>query len=106
MFDLMKIKEAMEDAYDAEFIVRDTVYMEGQELFYKNKKSTVRVHISTYTCDGDRFGKEFIAYDYWNGSGGNSAPCDSMEELFKRLDMIGMPRRTAPREKMEQLSLW
>lgn len=106
MLDLMQIKEALEDAYDAEFAVIDKDYMEGKELLYKKEKDSVRVHISRYTCLDERLGKEFIGYDYWNGTGGNSAPCDSMEELFKRLDRIGMPRRTAPRDKMEQLSLW
>lgn len=108
MFDLMRIKDAVEDAFDLEFIVRDISFKEGKELYYQKANHQVTVRLSRYTYEA-RLGQEFINFDYWNGTGGMGSPCDSLEELIECLDRIKMPRRTTPRQKkeqLEQLSLW
>ena len=105
MLDLMQIKDALEDIYNIEFKVMDMTYMEGQELVWQKGKDKVRVHIGHYTCKG-REGQEFMDFDWWDGTTGLGSPCDSMEQLTGCFDRIKVPRRTVPRERREQLSLF
>lgn len=106
-FDLMAIKAEIENMFDAEFSVQDLYYRDGKELVLENKKNRIDIHISNYTYE-ERLGEEFIAIGFWDkvAQGGFGYPCDSIEDLVKSIDKTGLPRRTVPRQRMEQMSLW
>lgn len=98
MFDLLKIKEAVESLFDVELTVEDICFREGKELRWKKGNDEVTIRINKYVVS-ELFGKEHIHFDYWNGTGGRSSPCDSLEQLIDRFDQIGMPRK-------RQISIW
>ena len=106
-FDLMAIKAEIENMFDAEFTVQDLEYMDGKELVLEKDKKQIDIHISNYTYEA-RLGEEYIAIGFWNKAdqSGFGYPCDSIEELVNGIDKTGLPRRTVPRQRMEQMSLW
>ena len=78
------------------------------DLFYKKGNKELNIHISHYTTMDCRNGTEFIGADFWDRKNmhGMSGPHDDIEEVFRFLDRIKLPRRTTPKEDYEQMSLF
>ena len=92
MFNLKDIQKKLEGVYDVQFT--DSLFADKPCLKINNK--IYELNISLGRLKVDDFA-EYIGVDFWNKKklSGIGRPCRTMEEVYRVLDSIELPRKEA-----------